>query len=203
MSISRRRLITAGGATMAMAAVLAACVGGDSDDVADPGPPKPTRRDVMLLRTASSIELVGLVAYDIALDSGLIETPAVADLVRLVRAHHTQHAQLFAGATRDLGGAAFREPNPAVLEQFKSSINGLADEASILTLGRNFETIAAQTYQAFVNEFRDASLGIATVSIGGAEARHAAAMVALLGGEAAVPNAFQTTERAVEPGTGL
>jgi Ferritin-like domain len=202
MSISRRRLITASGATMAMAAVLAACVGGESEKDAEPGPPTRTRGDVTLLRTASSIELVGLVAYDIALDSGLIETPAVADLVRLARAHHEQHAALFAGATRELGGAAFREPNPAVLEQFKSSINGLADEASILTLGRNFETIAAQTYQAFVNEFREASLGIATASIGGAEARHAAAMVALLG-EAAVPAAFQTTERAVEPGTGL
>jgi Ferritin-like domain len=202
MSITRRRLLTASGATMAMAAVLAACVGGDSDDEADPAPPKRPRGDVTLLRTVSSIEHVGLVAYDIALDSGLIETPAVADLVRLARAHHKQHAVLFAGATQDLGGAPFREPNPAVLEQFKSSINALADETSILTLGRNFEIIAAQTYQAFVNEFRDASLGIATLSIGGAEARHAAAMVALLG-EVAVPNAFQTTERAVEPGTGL
>jgi hypothetical protein len=89
-----------------------------------------------------------------------------------------------------------------VLEQLKGSINALADEASVLALGRAFETIAAQTYQAFVNEFRDASLGIATMSIGGAEARHAAAMVALLG-EAAVPDPFQTTERAVESGTGL
>jgi hypothetical protein len=50
--------------------------------------------------------------------------------------------------------------------------------------------------------FGDKSFNVAAMSVGGAEARHAAAFAQVLRRPAA-PSAFQTTERAVPAGTGV
>ena len=89
-----------------------------------------------------------------------------------------------------------------MLEQIKPSINALSDEASVLKLAVAFEVIAAQTYQAAVEEARDERLGVAVMTIGASEARHAAALLALAG-QPAVPLALQTTAHAVAPGVGI
>lgn len=200
--ISRRSLFAAGGSTVGLAAVLAACRGDDGGSSEDSRRPRRPRGDIALLRTASSIEHVGLVAYGLAIESRLVETRAVRQLLRLFRSHHRDHAALFVGATRDLNGKVYDEPNPAVLEQLKSPIDAMVDEPSVLALALSFEAIAAQTYQSFVNEFRDQKLSFSTVSVGGSEARHMAALLTLLG-ETAAPNVLQTTERAVASGTGI
>ncbi len=66
----------------------------------------------------------------------------------------------------------------------------------------DLENVAASTYQANVGQFRDATLNVAIMSVGGVEARHAAALAAVLGKPSA-PKAFQTTMGAVKAGTGV
>lgn len=200
MSISRRQLLVGGGGALALSAVLPSL---DAVFAAAEASPRPRDRgDVELLRTASSVEHVGLTAYRIALDSGIVETEIVRDLLRRFRAHHREHASVLEATTDELRGRPYRTPNRAVLEQMKPSINALSDEASVLELALNFETIAAHTYQAAVPRARDRRLGVAVMTIGAAESRHAAALLSLAG-EVAVPLALQTTQRAVAPGVGL
>ena len=200
MNVSRRQLLVGGSGAVALSALLPSL---DAVFAAVDAAPRPRdRHDVEILRTASSIEHVGLAAYRIAIDSGIVETAAIRKLLRRFRAHHREHASVLEKTTEDLGGRPFRTPNRAVLEQLKPAINALTDEASVLKLGVAFEVIAAQTYQATVRRARDPRLGVAAMTLGASESRHTAALLALAG-ESAVPLALQTTEHAVVPGTGL
>jgi hypothetical protein len=158
--------------------------------------------DATILRTASSIEELAVAAYQTAIDSGLVKTPAVGDAAKLFQAQHKEHSALFQSATKAAGGQPFTEPNPAILQALKPTIDGLKDEAGVLKLAYDLENVAAETYQANVGTFKDMTLNAAIMSVGGVEARHAA-LLALVLGQAPVPKAFQTTRNAVKAGTGV
>jgi hypothetical protein len=201
--LTRRRFLQIGG-TLSMGAVLAACIGGGSTKRSpdSSGGAGGRKADVTILRTLSSVEAVAIVVYTATLDSGLVTTPAVADLADVFRSHHREHAALFEGTTRDLGGAPFADPNPIVMQQVQTSLDGLRDEAAALSIAFDVETILADTYQATIGTFADRSFNVAAMSVGGAEARHAAALAQALGVQP-VPQAFETTERAVPAGSGV
>ena len=109
---------------------------------------------------------------------------------------------MFEGTTRDLGGTPFPDPNPIVMQQVQTSLDGLRDEAAAVRLAFDIETILADTYQSTMGTFADKSFNVAAMSVGGAEARHAAALAQALGTQP-VPQAFETTERAVPAGNGV
>jgi hypothetical protein len=200
VSITRRRLLAGGAGALVASTALPSL---DAVFAAVGAAPDPRdRSDVELLRTASSVERVGLTAYRVALGSGLVETAVVRDLLRRFRSHHREHVSVLDATTEELRGQPYRQANRAMLEQIKPSINALADEASVLTLAAGFEVIAAHTYQVAVGTARDRRLGSAAMTIGAAESRHAAALLALAG-QPAAPLAFQTTEHAVRPGIGI
>jgi hypothetical protein len=208
--INRRRFIQIGGVTIASAAILAACSDSDdgddmssgSGDGGDQDGVQASDTDIMILRTASSLEELAVVVYQTAIDSGLVTTMAVADAAQLFQSQHREHAALFEGATEDAGGEAFIEPNPAVMSQLQPAIDALTDEAGVVTLAFDLETVAAQTYQSAVGAFTDASFNVATMSVGGVEARHAAVLAQVLN-QPPVPVAFQVTDQAVMAGTGV
>jgi len=201
--VSRRRFLQIGG-TVSMGAVLAACIGGGSSKRSrdSSGGAGGRRADATITRTSSSVEAVAVVVYTAALDSGLLTTPAIADLAKLFRSHHQEHAALFAGTTRDLGAAPFTDPNPIVMQQVQPALDGLRDETTAVNLALDAETILADTYQATMGTFADKSFNVAAMSVGGAEARHAAALAQAVG-VAPVPQAFETTDRAVAAGNGV
>jgi hypothetical protein len=201
--ITRRRFLQIGGAA-SMGAILSACIGGGSSKAAKDttGGAAGRRADITIMRTLSSLEAVAVVVYTTGLDSGLLTTPAVADLAKQFRAHHQEHAALFEGTTTDLRGTPFDDPNPTLLGQLQPEIRGLRDETGVVSLALDVETVLAQTYQGTMGAFGDKSFNVAAMSVGGAEARHAAALARILGRPAA-PNAFQETQRAVQPGTGV
>ena len=62
--------------------------------------------------------------------------------------------------------------------------------------------VSAETYQADVGTFKDPSLNAAIMTVGGVEARHAALLRSVLM-QTPVPKAFQVTDMAVQPGTGV
>lgn len=164
----------------------------------------PTRSamDVSILRTASSIEELAVAAYQIAIDSGLVKTAAVADAAKYFQANHKEHSALFQSLTRKAGGTAFAQANPALLKALDPQIKALKDEKGVVAFAYDLENIAASTYQANVGQFTDATLNRAIMTVGGVEARHATALAAVLG-RPPVPKSFQTTTGAVKPGTGV
>ncbi len=215
--LTRRGLLRVGGIGIAGAAVLAACgsdskgttttVGSPATDpmTTDPMTTDPiggAAMDIVLLRTASSIEHLAIAAYQIAIDSGLVTTPAVGDAAKLFQSHHVEHAAFFEAATKAAGGDPFTEANAAVLASLQPTIDGLADEKGVLQLALDLERAAAATYQAGVGNVMDLALNKALMSVGGVEARHAAVLAGVLA-QAAVPLSFGTPDGAVPVGTGV
>ena len=203
--LNRRRFLHIGGLTIATAAVFAAC--GDSEltgvnEQQEEEKEEGDAGDIRILRTASSLELLAVEVYGKALDSGLVKTVVVADAAKLFQEQHREHAQLFQGATKRLGGEPFEEPNPVVMKSLEGPLSQLADEAGVVTLALDLERAAAATYQASVGRFKDAALNQAAMSVGGVEARHAAVLSAALG-QPGAPDAFAKTDRAVSAGTGV
>jgi Ferritin-like domain len=201
--VTRRRFLQIGG-TVTLGAVLAACLGdGDSETAReDTGGAEGRRTDIVITRTFASIEEVAVTVYGAGLGSGLLATSAVVDLANLFESHHREHAALFRGATRDLQGEPFTEANPVVMEQLRPRIDGLRDEIAVVALAFDVETVLAETYQATVGAFGDKSFNVASMSVGGAEGRHAAALAQVLE-QPPAPLAFQGTEQAVPAGTGV
>jgi hypothetical protein len=187
-----------------MGAALTACIGGGSSKAAKDttGGAAGRRADITIARTLSSLEAAAVAVYTTGIDSGLLTTPAVADLAKQFRAQHQEHAALFEGTTRDLRGTPFDDPNPSVMQQLQPAIGALHDEGSVVALVLDVETILAQTYQGTMGAYGDKSFNVAAMSVGGAEARHAAALALVLG-QPGAPAAFQATSRVVQPGTGV
>lgn len=207
----RRGFLKIGGLSIATAAVFAAC-GSDDDGTAgarDPGEGDDEEAsggdrsgDITILRTASSLELLAVDVYQKAIDSGLVTATAVADAAKLFQEQHREHAGMFAGATKQLGGEPFEEPNPVVLQQLQPTISALADEAGVVRLAYDLENAAAATYFSTVGVFDDPKLNQAAMSVGGVEARHAAVLASVLN-QAAVPKSFFTADGAIAAGTGV
>jgi hypothetical protein len=201
--VTRRRFLQIGG-TVTLGAVLAACLGDGGSETSreDTGGAEGRRTDITITRTFTSIEEVAVAVYGAGLASGLLATSAVIDLANLFESHHREHAALFRAATRDLRGEPFTEPNPVVMQQLRPRIDGLQDEAAVVTLALDVETVLAETYQATVGAFGDKSFNVASMSVGAADARHAAALAQVLQ-QPPAPLAFQGTDQAVPAGTGV
>lgn len=207
--LNRRRFIQVGGLTVATAAVFAACGtddsgGATSADAGEKAKPNPAdaRGDIQILRTASSLEVLAVEVYDKAIKSGLVKTPAVGDAAALFQGHHQEHAEMFQGATKKLGGTPMSDPNPVLAQSLEGPIAALTDETTVVQLALMLEQAAAATYQSSVGQFKDLKLNQAAMSVGGVEARHAAVLAGVLK-QPQVPKAFQTRDGAVAAGTGV
>jgi hypothetical protein len=206
--LNRRRFMQIGGVSVLSAAVLAAC-GSDKKDndnastatTAGAG----SDNDVLILRTASSLEHVAIDVYQKAIDNAgaLGISAGVADVAKLFQAQHRDHAGLFEGATKEAGGQAFTTANPAVMDSLMSRISALTDEKSVLELARDLENVAAATYQSTAGAFDNLAYNAAAMSVGGVEARHAAVLNGVLKADQFASKAFHTTTGAVAVGTGL
>jgi hypothetical protein len=207
--LNRRRFMQIGGLTVATAAVFAAC---GSDDTASDGGTAAgegeeeeaggAESDITILRTASSLEVLAVDVYQKAIDSGLVKTAAIADAAKLFQAQHREHAALFQGATKKMGGEEMTTANPVVLQSLQGPLAALKDETGVVQLALQLEQAAAATYQSTVGAFKDVSLNQAAMSVGGVEARHVAVLSSVLK-QPAAPKAFQTTDGAVAAGTGV
>ena len=207
--LHRRDFLRLGATTVATTAVFAACAGSAQTALTDATTTtfdKGDRQyDVVILRTASSIEALAVLAYQQVIDRGLL-SGSVADVAKAFQEHHTKHGESFKALTRKLGGRPFEQPNPAVMTQLQPTLAALGNEADALRLALQLEQAAAATYTANVSEFVDetqvATLAQAMAAVAGVEARHAAILLGALG-EPTASAAFQTGEGAVAAGTGV
>lgn len=205
--LGRRRFLRIGATSVAASAVLAACGGGDGEDAPAAGEPTtstttPSEADVTILRTASSLELVAVAAYDAAIKAGVLTTAAVANAAKTFMSQHKDHAEIFEALTKKLGGEPYTTPNPALLQQLQPRLAAMGGEQQAVALALELERSAAATYQASVGTFGDTTLNEVVMSVGGVEARHAVVLATVLG-QPAVPAAFGSTAGAVAPGTGI
>ena len=195
----RRSFLLFGG--VAALAAVAAC-GSDSDDdeaAATSTTNAPRAADVMLLRTASSIEELEVALCQRAIDGSFVKTAGLGDTIKLLQSQHKQHAAVFQGHTTRLGGEPFTQPNPALSPQLLPRV---IDEGSLLRALFDLTQVAAATYQAGVGSVGDNQLNVILMSVAGVEARQAALLGTMINQPAATAS-LATTQKAVAPGTGL
>ena len=190
-NLSRRRFLLAGGASISLGALLAACGGGESSGVARIGlTPDPTElpdapiTDITLLRTATSLENNAIFVYEAAAGAGYLTGDAAKIAARFL-ADHRDHATATASLTEAAGGRAFTDPNPRLqsiyVEPALSLIAEAADPAAdVLALAYALETLAGATYQMYTSMLTDKDLRRAAMGIGEQEARHAATLGSVL-----------------------
>lgn len=216
---SRRKFLQTGGLALASAAVLAAC--GKNDKVATAFPrigeaptttalPDGTVNDVVLLRTASSLEWCAVDAYTAAAGLGLLPAAATA-VVKRFQDDHKAHAAALTDLIKKAGGEPFECANERINELYITPaielITGNADkgiEASdtpaddLLLLAHGLENLAAATYQYYVSMISLPALRGSAMTIGQEEARHAAVLAQAIrpNGTGIAPSVDEVTGKA-------
>jgi hypothetical protein len=212
-ALPRRRFLVLGGFSVATATVLAACGGpggegaGKGTRVAQAGEspvtaalPERVTSDAVLLRTASSLEHSAVAIYDKAFGMNLLGGEAL-EFAQRFREHHAAYATFFEELTTSNGGTAFTTENPAVTKNIVTpaydAIEKSADKPGDLrNMLHSLENVITETYQSFVPLLNVPKLRASVMSVGTAEARHAAVWAGILGGAVApslVPKAEPTT----------
>jgi hypothetical protein len=188
-TLDRRRLLRNGGIALSLGAIVAACGDdrGGSDDPGrvgnvDPAPTLPEGQvdDVVLLRTAQSLEYVALDVYEIAASLGVLEGATAEAVDRFVQ-DHTEHAARLGELIVEAGGEEFRCANPWITERLVAplveAISGSDDALrDVLNTAYALETLAARTYQAIVGSLSEPTLRKEAMLIGADENRHAATL---------------------------
>ncbi len=190
----RRRFLHLGGASVATAAVLAACGGTESPGIAKIGMaptttelPAAVVNDAVLLRTASSLEHTAISIYDLVIDNADLLDPMYRELATRFRDDHAEHAALMEELTVQVGGEAWTCGNPRldeiVVPAILRAITG--DEAAglapsddprrdVLNVAQAFESLAGSTYQALMPVLSLPALRKDAISVASQEVRHAA-----------------------------
>jgi rubrerythrin len=193
--IGRRRLLRNGGIVVSLSALMAAC-GDDRTGLEEPGrvgfapPPDPlpdtTINDVVLLRTAQSVEYTAIEVYDIAAGLGVLDASTIAVVTRFVD-DHNRHADAVGGLITQAGGEEFTCANPwfmdRVIAPILEAVEGSDDvRRDVLNIAHALESLAAATYQDVVGNLGDPELRRAAMINGADEARHAATLAMLITG---------------------
>ena len=145
--------------------------------------------DIVLLRTAASLEYNAIDTYDAAFGLGVFTGAfaAAGDIAKRLRDDHRGHADAINGLITKLGGTPFTCGNPRLNEIYIApalaliTADGNENPAlDVVVLAHALENLAAQTYQGVVTSLSDASLRQAAITIGQEEARHAAILAQAL-----------------------
>ncbi len=183
---SRRRVLTVGGFSVALTAVIAACAS-DPPKAQVPqagtapsttGVPDQNITDEVLLRTASSLEHTLIAAYHQVQETNALTGEAASNM-QLFIDHHTVHASYFENLTADIGGTPFTGTNAAmeaniVTPSLKSISDAGNQPADFIWFMYGLENVAAGTFQLFVPDLSVPRLRGQLMAVGGVEARHAA-----------------------------
>lgn len=199
--MNRRDLIRLGSVSLTGAVVASACGKQanveSSSNIAAAGTVVPNDKladepvdDVVLLRTAASLENSVAALYDAMLGTdGLLsgDLAAAAGLLRRFRDDHLEHAEAVNGLVRAAGGTPWTKPNPRIDSRYfvpalaEVTAGGNPDAAlDAVTLALAAETLAGQTYQAAVGSLESPTLRAAALGVGQDEARHAVILAQVL-----------------------
>jgi hypothetical protein len=194
-TFDRRTLLHAGGLTLSLGAIIAAC-GEDRAGGTEPGRvgnapdveplPEGEIDDIVLLRTAQSLEHTALDAYTAA--RGLDVLSAAQDtIVQRFVDDHTGHSVALGGFITSAGGEEFACANPwvarRVITPIFDALEGSDDKLrDVLNIAHGLESLAAASYQALVGSLVEPDLRMKIMQIGADESRHAATLAMAITG---------------------
>lgn len=194
-TFGRRKLLHTGGLTLSLGAIIAAC-GEDRAGGTEPGRvgnapdvsalPEVEVDDVVLLRTAQSLEYTMLDAYAQALDLDVL-SPDQTRIVQRFVDDHTVHAAALGTLTTEAGGEEFACANPWLTRRAITPVFAAIDDSDdqhrdVLNTVSALENLAAATYQAFVGSVTAPELRTNMMEIGAHENRHASTIALTITG---------------------
>lgn len=214
--LSRRDLFRLGGIGLISTTWLTACSKNDltaDTAIASIGTIPPSSSfpevevtDVVLLRTAASVEYNAIDMYTTAIDAGYFsdDFAATAEIAKRFRDDHLAHAVAINSLVVTLGGSAYECAN--------TRINSLAIKPAFdlitttdnpdvaldsVTLAYAIETLSAQMYQGFVGSLAEPKLRGEAIHIGQNDVRHAVILAQVLN------PGLSGVEPSAEPTTGI
>jgi rubrerythrin len=198
--IDRRSVLRAGGITLSLGAILAACGDGRGGleepgrvGTATPGTALPDApiNDLTYLRTAQSLEHTAIDVYETALGLGVLDAATIT-VVRRFIADHRGHSGALGQLITGLGGQTYTCANPWIMERaivpILDRIQGSDDVVrDLLATAHALESLAGATYQSFTGMLSDPQLRKAAMTIGADEQRHSATLAMAITG---TPNGY-------------
>ena len=194
-TFDRRQLLRTGGLTLSLGAIIAAC-GDDRAGGIDPGrvgnapavepPADSVVDDIVLLRTAQSLEHTALDTYAAARGLGALSAEQDTIVQRFVD-DHTGHSAALGGFITEAGGDEFACANPWVMRRAITPILGALEgtddlQRDVLNIAFALESLAAASYQALVGSLTEPDLRMKIMQIGADENRHAATLAMAITG---------------------
>jgi hypothetical protein len=198
-SLGRRDVLRIGGFSVATAAVISACGEHVRGDVGRVGAvpttvklPDAIVNNIVLLRTASSMEHSTIDVYNQVIGKSDLLDPKYDDVATRFMDDHKAHAALLEKLTTAAGGTPWACGNPKfddvvvvpVLQRITVGVPATSSSAAIppsddphrdiLNFLHGLEALSGATYQAFVAQFTEPSLRSDAMSMGARESRHAA-----------------------------
>jgi hypothetical protein len=193
--VGRRQLLVAGGATVSLGALLAACGGGGATEPGRVGfSPAPTALptevvdDAVHLRTAQSIEVTIVDVYGRIAEAGAL-TGAAGDLLARLIDEHTAAADEVGDLVRDAGGEPYDCTNGWYMERvippWFERIEGDPDQQiepsddparDLLAVMDALESMAASMYQGMVQVLSTPQRRAESMRFAARAARHSAAV---------------------------
>ena len=181
------KLVGGAGAASAFAVFLAAC-GDDDDDsssagmatepekIADPG-------DLEIVQYALTLEHLETDFYNAVLDSGVVKNRKLGETAKLIRDAEQAHVDTLTGVIKDLGGTPKRPKT-----NFDAVLDG--GERKVLVTAAAVENLGAAAYLGQAPMIKSKDILAAALSIHSVEARHAAALNAVVGKSIVPDGAF-------------
>ncbi len=198
-SLGRRDVLRIGGFGVATAAVISACGEHARGEVGRVGAvpttvklPDAIVNNIVLLRTASSMEHSTIDVYNQVIGNSDLLDPKYDDVAKRFMEDHVGHAELLEALTTAAGGTPWKCSNPKfddvvvipVLQRITVGVPATSSSPAIppsddprrdvLNFLHGLEALSAETYQAFVAQFSEPSLRSDAMSMGARESRHAA-----------------------------
>jgi hypothetical protein len=170
---NRRRFLTrmaAGGAVLTAGSMVAPIAG------LVPAASAATS-DLDLVRYMASIELALVEIYREASDTQKLRLH-VADAAATFGGHHQDHADALNTLIGETGTVT--DPNKKLQQQYKSQLQGAADEDAVLTILYGVEEAAASTYLASIGALTDSTDAGTLATILPVESQHATVLGSLL-----------------------
>lgn len=188
--VNRRQVFKIGGLTVSFAAIVAAC-GEDRGGDTAPGrvgfappvtaPPDYEINDVVMLRTASSLERTAIFVYEQVLALGVLDAETTA-LVEELISNHEDVAREMDGLTESAGGEAWDCTNPWLMDRLINPLLAIVIASDnpardVFNTAVSLENLAASTHQVLSVELSEPEAKRATLAAAILESRHSAAIV--------------------------
>jgi rubrerythrin len=142
-----------------------------------------------ILKSAIKLEQVAVLAYDRAIDSGLLSA-SFKRVVQRFRGHEQAHADALSTALTDLGGTLAPKATAADIDGVVKGLGSVKSQADVANFAIELEMAAVAAYYDAHSKLVDAKLLQTGASIMANEAQHLVVLRQAVKKDA-VPNAFE------------